>query len=291
MIERGGAATRTGRPAPRLPAIIHRTPSRAPILQPRKPHTMARKSEPSPVAHIRELFTAAERALLDSSFGKALASASQAEVQAASRRARVLRDKWRDLTAAQGRRTKRAAAAGTNARSHEKADAFQAAVERLERRLAEFVTLAGAAIAGSRGANPKGKSRDKTIAGRAARRTTPRPEAPAPRRPAASKPAVVVAPVPVVVAPVAEKKAAAPRSAGGAKKSATAKSRKARANRAALVPQAGAQALRVDGAKQRSARTAAKAKGFATEGSKTRRTAHLIATGKRNQARRDGRKR
>ncbi len=250
---------------------------------------MARKTAPSPFAHIRELFTAAERALLDSSFGSALASASQSKVQSAARKARGLRDKWRDLAAAQGRKSKRATGAGANARSHEKADAFQAAVERFERHLADLVTQAGAAISGKRGPNPKAKARDKTIAGRAARRTAPRPEAPAPRRPAAPKAPVVVAPAPVVAAAPAAP--AAPRKAAPAKKPASAKSRKARVNRAALAPQTGMQAFGIDGAKQRSARTAAKAKGFAMEGSKTRRSAHLIATGKRNQARRDGRKR
>ena len=37
---------------------------------------MARQSAPSPFAHIRDLFTAAERKILDSSFGHALARAT-----------------------------------------------------------------------------------------------------------------------------------------------------------------------------------------------------------------------
>lgn len=254
---------------------------------------MARKSSPtpSPFAHIRELFTAAERRVLDSSFGSALSSATHAGIQAASRQARTLRDKWRDLAAAQGRKTKRASTAtsNVNARSHEKADAFHGAVERLEQRLAELVATVGAGV-GGKGTHPKAKARDKKIAGRATRRTTAKPEAPAPaaRRPT-PKVAVTksVAPaVPVRPAAPAAPAAAAPRTP--AKKTI---SRKARVNRAALVPQAGTQGVRFDLGTQRSARTAAKAKRFEIQGSKTKRSAHLVATGKRNQARRDGRKR
>lgn len=251
---------------------------------------MARQSA-SPIAHIRDLFTAAERKLLDSSFGSALAGATQSRIEAAARQARSLRDKWRDLSASQGRKTKRAGAASTraNARSHEKADAFHAAVERFERRLAELVSAVGATL-GGKAKNPKAKARDKVIAGRAARRTAPRPEAPAPKRPAPAKAPVAAAPVAKVetvpAAPAASKKAAPPAPAPVASIS-----RKARVNRAALVPQAAAQPIRLDGSKQRSARTAAKAKRIAIEGAKTRRSAHVVATGKRNQARRDGRKR
>ena len=67
---------------------------------------MAKKSTAttSPFDHLRELFTAAERRVLDSSFGTALASATHTQIEAATKQARVLRDKWRDLTAGQGGR-------------------------------------------------------------------------------------------------------------------------------------------------------------------------------------------
>ena len=120
---------------------------------------MARQSAPSPFAHIRDLFTAAERKILDSSFGHALARATHDQIHAASRQARILRDKWRDLSAAQGRKTKRTkgATSPANARSHEKADAFHAAVERFEKRLAELVATVGATI-GGKGLHPDRKS-------------------------------------------------------------------------------------------------------------------------------------
>ncbi|MFM7076994.1 MAG: hypothetical protein ACKO3G_13140, partial [Planctomycetaceae bacterium] len=149
---------------------------------------MARKPAraASPIAPIRDLFTASERRLLETSFGTGLARATQADLESATRQARILRDKWRGLSAKQGRATKRVAGAAStaNARSQEKAGAFGDAVARLERRLAELVATAGVAV-GGKASNARAKARDKTIAGRAARRTTPRPEKPA-----------VVAPVP-----------------------------------------------------------------------------------------------
>lgn len=244
---------------------------------------MARQSAPSPFAHIRDLFTAAERKILDSSFGSALSRATHDQVQAAARQARILRDKWRDLSASQARKTKRAAGAASpaNARSHEKADAFHGAVERFEKRLAEAVAAVGATI-GGRGLNHRAKARDKKIASRATRRTTPRPE----------KPAAVVAPAPL------PKPAASPPAAPRAKAKAVAApvraraiSKKARVGRGALASPTGQQAIGLDRAAQRSARSAAKAGTYALGGATKRRSSHLVATTKRNQARRDGRKR
>lgn len=260
---------------------------------------MARQSAPSPFAHIRDLFTAAERKILDSSFGSALARATHEQVQAAARQARVLRDKWRDLSASQGRKTKRAAGAASaaNARSHEKADAFHGAVERFEKRLAEAVAAVGATI-GGKGLNHRAKARDKKIASRATRRTTPRPEKPAAvaARPAAApqapKAASVAKPAsqakPAVSSPAAPRAKAKPVAAAAP---ARAISKKARVGRAALVSPTGRQAIGLDRAAQRSARSAAKAGTYALGGATKRRASHLVATTKRNQARRDGRKR
>lgn len=270
---------------------------------------MARPSAASPIAAIRDLFTAAERRLLETSFGTGLARASHAELESAARQSRIHRDKWRGLTARQGRATKRAGkdAAGGNARSREKAGAFGDAVARIERRLAELVASTGAMLGGKKG-SPRAKARDKTIAGRAARRTAPRPE----------KPAIVVpAPRPIVRAtaavasgakaapaapakPVKALKSAKPAKAIKAAKPAKAKrkksveravSKKAGAGVTSTLGIPGGQALRFDRAGQRQARTAALAGRFAVQGATTHRKAHLAATGKRNQARRDGRKR
>lgn len=255
---------------------------------------MARTSAPSPFAHIRDLFTAAERKILDSSFGSALAKATHDQINAASRQARILRDKWRDLSSAQGRKTKRAsgAAASANARSREKADAFHGAVERFEKRLADLVATVGATI-GGKGSHPRAKARDKKISTRAARRTSPRPQKPLsqprpaavaqnPEPPAAAKPATSAA-APRAAATRAAEPAKAPRG--------RAVSKKARIPLAALLPLSGTRGVSLDRGKQRSARSAAKAGAYALGGAKTRRTTHLVATTKRNQARRDGRKR
>lgn len=255
---------------------------------------MARHSAPSPFAHIRDLFTAAERKILDSSFGSALARATHDQLNAASRQARSLRDKWRDLSASQGRKTKRAsgAASTANARSNDKADAFHAAVERFEKRLAELVTTVGATI-GGKGTHPRAKARDKKIASRASRRTAPRPEKPVaatPRPAAAPAPKPAPAVKPAAAAPAARPPVVKPIAAPAAPRGRVI-SKKARVSRAGLVPQTGTQPVGLDRAKQRSARSAAKAGTFTLGGAKTRRTTHLVATTKRNQARRDGRKR
>jgi len=272
---------------------------------------MAKKSAAttSPFAHLRDLFTAAERKVLDSSFGTALASATHTQIEAATKQARVLRDKWRDLTAGQGRKTKRAAAPVTeaNSRSHEKADVFHAAVDRLENRLGELAAAVGGMLPG-KGTTARAKARDKTIAGRKARRTAIKPEAPAPRvkpipapapiakvavpksRPAkvarkakpapASKPAAVpAAPTAVAVPPVA-----APRTVRTI-------SKKTHIDRLGVSGRTGTQSVRLDQAKQRSALTAAKAGRLALKGADTRRAAHTMSRGKKNQARRDSRSR
>jgi hypothetical protein len=274
-------------------------------------------STTSPFAHLHELFTAAEKKILDSSFGTALADATHTQIEAAAKQARVLRDKWRDLTAGQGRKTKRAAApvSAANSRSNEKADVFHAAVERLEKRLGELAAAVGGILPG-KVTTARAKARDKKISGRAARRTTERPVAPAaparkiapppvrakvalppaPRRGAKPAAAVVAAPVvaaPVVAAPVVAPvakpaKPAAPAKRKAAKPAATI-SKKARVNRAALAPAAGAQAISLDRSKQRSAFTAAKAGRLKLKGADTRRVGHTVARGKRQQAKRDGR--
>jgi len=267
---------------------------------------MAKKSTAttSPFDHLRDLFTAAEQKVLDSSFGAALASATHTQVEAATKQARVLRDKWRDLTAGQERKTKRAAAPVTaaNSRSQEKADVFQEAVDRLEKRLGELAAAVGGILPG-KVTTARAKARDKKISGRAARRTSERPVAPAapartiappavrtkvalplaPRRGAKPAAAVVAAPA---VAPVAKPAAAAKRKL--AKPAATI-SKKARVNRAALAPAVGAQAISLDRSKQRSALTAAKAGRLKLEGANTRRLGNTVARGKRQQAKRDGR--
>jgi hypothetical protein len=258
----------------------------------------------SPFAHLRDLFTAAERRVLDSSFGTALANATHTQVEAASKQARILRDKWRDLTAGQGRKTKRAAGSTANAnnRSGEKADVFHAAVDRLEKRLGELAAAVGGMLP-TKMTTARAKARDKKISVRAARRTAERPVAPAspsrkiaappvrskvelppaPKRGAKPAPAVVVASAPA--AAPAKPKAKKP----AAGMTATGISKKARVNRAALASAKGTQSVSLDRSKQRSAVTAAKTGRLKLKGADTRRMAHVAARGKRNQAKRNGR--
>lgn len=252
---------------------------------------MARTSAASPIAAIRDLFTAAERRILDTSFGKSLASATHAQLEEASRQARGFRDKWRDLSARQGRATKRVAGAAkdANARSHEKAGAFHDAILRIETRISELVSAAGEAL-GAKRRNPRAKAKDKKIAGRAARRTAPRPQKPVATRalpkPPAAKPVVAAVPAKPVAATAGPKASAKP--AAPAKPAA--RSRKARIDRATTASVKSARGGRLDVSGQKGAKSAANAGRIAISGAKNRAT-HLAAAGKRQQARRDGRKR
>lgn len=210
------------------------------------------------VKRAKDLLTGAEKKFFDSSFGTSLAKATQSQVQSAIKQTRILRNKWRDLYQEQTRAAKRggkvAAGAGAgNARTQHKHEIFAAAVERFEKRLAELKKYVTGA-----GAAPK-----------AAAKPAKKPVA---KRAVAKKPAVAAQ---VSAKPV------------------TAMSKKARQAAAlqSLAKSPATQAIRFDGAKQRSALTAAKAGRIKLQGLDGRRGGHVAARGKRAQARRDMRSR
>lgn len=95
------------------------------------------------VEKARSLLTAAEKKFFDSSFGAALAKHTQAQVEAAVKQARILRNKWRDLHQSQSRTAKRAgrATVATNARTRDKHDILAGVVTRFEKRLDELKAL------------------------------------------------------------------------------------------------------------------------------------------------------
>lgn len=250
---------------------------------------MAKSSSVPGLDRVRELFTSAERVVLEATAGSTLLAASRKQVEKTLAQARSLRDKWRDLHAGQARTTKRSAAAGpaANARSREKADMFTAAIERLDARLAELGLGAAPAKAAA------GKSVTKA-ARQAGHRTTrasvkgklaaaaaeinsargPRPAAkPAPRPVAAVVPAVAPA---TAAAPIAKSKKAG-------------KKQRPAAKAAAVLAKGGGQLLRFDAVKQRSAK--ASATRLKLDGKLSRRGGHTAAAGKRRQAARDHRSR
>jgi hypothetical protein len=259
---------------------------------------MAKSSHDLPgFERIRSLLTAAERQVLDSSVGSAIAKATHGQVQAAMVRARTLRDKWRDLHAQQTRSTKRTAGTpAANARSREKSELFDGAVKRLEARLAEI----GSAIAGLATGKPTKKTAARVAAARTpakaarkignrqaragvrsemkqAARALQRPQAPKSAAPAVKPAAAATAKVEAVVAaPVKKKLSKKVRNAGALKK---------------LAAQAANQPLKFDKTKQRSARAAATAARVKFDGQSTRRSGHALARGQRSQARRDNRSR
>jgi hypothetical protein len=264
------------------------SPTGTPI---RNKNIMAKSSVPG-LDRVRELFTSAERALLEATAGSTLLAASRKQLDKTLAQARGLRDKWRDLHAGQARTTKRSAAAGTaaaNARSREKADMFTAAIERLEGRLAELGLVAAPAkpaagksvtkaarTAGHRTARASVKGKLAAAAAEINRARAPRPAAKPAARPA--KPVAMAVPQsPAAAAPVVQSKAG--------------KKRRPAAKAAAVLAKGGGQPLRFDVTKQRSAKASATAARMKLDGKVTRRTGHTLAAGKRRQAARDHRSR
>lgn len=236
-----------------------------------------------------DLFTVAERKLLAESSGASLETADRAAVLDRLKRVRGLRDKWRDLAGQQTRKGKRTPqlVAEANARSRDKATLLQEAVTRLEKRLA---ALEGAARPASvRPAVKSAKSvtkRSRVAAHRATRagvRATLAEKTADLNRGRLQKP--MAEPAAVVAAPPAAdaaKAAKASRAAGVR-----------RLPRAPIAATVGGRPRteRVDRSQQRSARAGAKQARLAIKGVSTRRGGHVLASGKRAQARRDKRSR
>jgi hypothetical protein len=210
------------------------------------------------VKRAKDLLSGAEKKFFDSSFGASLAKATQSQVQSAVKQARILRNKWRDLYQEQTRSSKRggkasAGAGAGNARTQHKHELFAGAVERFEKRLSDLKEYVAEAVSAPKAAAQPAK---KAIAKRA----------------------------------VAKKAVATPKVSPQPVKAISKKARQAKA-RAALATSPATQAIRFDGAKQRSALTAAKAGRIKLQGLGTQRVSHIAARGKRAQARRDMRSR
>ena len=128
------------------------------------------------VESARKLLSRAERQFFDSSFGAALAKHTHAQVQAAMKQARILRNKWRDLYQTQSRSAKRSGRAteAANARTREKHDILAGVVERFEKRIAELQAAVERATTSTtvRAAKPAAKTAAKPKAKRAAKPAT-----------------------------------------------------------------------------------------------------------------------
>jgi hypothetical protein len=239
---------------------------------------------------LRSLCTPAERELLAMSEGKALTGASPATVHSWLGRAREFRDKWLALAGKQSRAAKRSprAVAEANARSHAKATLFADAVKRFESQLAAAGAGSAAKPIAPRTKTPK-RSR---VAGHRQTRAGLRAEL-------AGKVATLnrAVPTPAAKHPTTPIAAAAATSSG-AKKAAVAPATPTVAvttkKKKRKVPPAKAtaatQAIRFDGAKQRAAKATAKQARLKVGGLATRRGSHIMAAGKRSQARRDRRR-
>lgn len=103
---------------------------------------------PHVIEKARTLLTGAEKKVFHSSFGAALAKHTHAQVQAAVKQARILRNKWRDLHASQSRTAKRSgrATAAANVRTREKHDLLADVVARFEKRLDELKAAVSSAV-------------------------------------------------------------------------------------------------------------------------------------------------
>jgi len=274
----------------------------------------------TPASEAEGWLTAAERKLLDGTLGQTLARASQKQLQATIARARMLRDKWRDLFARQMKSAKRSISRGetVNSRSLDKAELFAAAVRRVEARLGEL--LAGAAPAPGRKpattASAAKLSKASRTAGHRGTRAAVRKSLAtaaeagpkATRKKAASKKASVKKaaskkPTTKKAKPAATKTAtatdrtAAKQTTSGAtagtrasgKAASSASSKKARQAGTRKTAAAATGVVGYDRKKQRSAKASATAARIKFDGLSTRRRGHTLVAGKRRQARRDGR--
>lgn len=229
------------------------------------------------------LLTASERKLLAASDSASLARLTAAERQALLVQTRTLRDKWRDLLTGQHRVQKRKATAadGANARTREKADLFDAALRRIEAHSA--AAPAGQASSAKPAAAGKKTKKSRTAGHRQARAELKAEMAAHTRHLAAArKPAAAVS--------ARAKPATAPKAAPKAPVSrvtaplVTAESKRSAWKQAAK--KAG-QRVRFERTSQRAAHAAAKKARLTVSGRTTRLGGHVLASGKRSQARRD----
>jgi hypothetical protein len=204
------------------------------------------------VKRAKDLLTGAEKKFFDSSFGASLAKATQAQVQSAVKQARILRNKWRDLYQEQTRSSKRG----------------------------------GKPAAGA--GNARTQHKHELFAGAVERFEKRLSDLREYVAEAVSAPKAAAKPAKKAVA-----KSAVAKKAKVSAKPVKAISKKARqaASLATLAKSPTTQAIRFDGAKQRSALTAAKAGRIKMQGLDTQRVSHIAARGRRAQARRDMRSR
>jgi hypothetical protein len=219
------------------------------------------------------LLTLAERRILDSSVGRSLSEATQTQLRTALAKARGLRDKWQELFKRQtvvSKRTGRVAESA-NTRSLDKSELFAAAVKRIEARITQATEAVAAAVAAMEeaaggGSKSESKSKKKPLTKPTRKKTS--------ARTAAAK------------ARLAKQATATDRMAGTAP--ATSKKARNAGARKALSASATGQAIGYDPKKQRSAKASATRAQLKLDGLSTRRRGHDINSGKRKQARRDG---
>jgi hypothetical protein len=224
---------------------------------------MAKKTKPAATAEMihlpadvieraKDLLTGAEKKFFDSSFGASLAKSTQAQVQSAIKQARILRNKWRDLYQEQTRSSKRGGKPAAGAGNARTQHKHEIFAAAAERFEKRLAELKGYVAEVVSAPKAAAKPAKKAVA----------------KRSVAEKAKVSAKPVKAI-------------------------SKKARqaASLATLAKSPATQAIRFDGAKQRSALTAAKAGRIKMQGLDTQRVSHIAARGKRAQARRDMRSR
>ena len=204
------------------------------------------------VKRAKDLLTGAEKKFFDSSFGASLTKATQAQVQSAVKQARILRNKWRDLYQEQTRSSKRGGKPAAGAGNARTQHKHELFAGAVERFEKRLSDLKEYVAEAVSAPKAAAKPAKKSVA-----------------KPAVAKKTKVSA------------------------KPVKAISKKARqaASLATLAKSPTTQAIRFDGAKQRSALTAAKAGRIKMQGLDTQRVSHIAARGRRAQARRDMRSR
>ena len=277
----------------------------------RIPHSiMAKTSGRS--SDIQSLLTAAEKKLLDGTLGKSLAAATQPQLEAMRKQARVLRDKWQDLFKRQSITTKRSPASPTNdanSRSREKADLFSDAIKRVEARLTEIATsLAGTkpSVKAGRPSAARASTKPTRQAAHRATRATIRGELAEAMAAINATTKKIVAEVtgslkkpikksvaaPAKLQPATAKQepnTAMPRKPKPTTKPVTSKKARQAGRRKALAATGANQLVTFDTKKQRSAKARATIARLKVDGEATRRKGFVVSNTKRKQAKRDSR--
>ncbi len=244
-----------------------------------------------PVSKVRALCTASEVALVRASRMGELETMAPANLRRLSASARKLLEKWQDLGRDQSRARNRKVGFGdTSANTRLKEQIFREALARFDEQLAKMDEGTAAPASKSKSKKPMAKNR---TAGHRSTRTAVRQDLKATKRGLNAPVVKKVESKPAPSAPAAPATASSSKAAASTPKKSSPK-KTTRAPRAVAKAIPARKPLTLSAAfpakEQRKVTGAAKKARLIQSGKKTRVHGHVVASGKRAQARRDGKK-